>query len=80
MWRTSERKLILTFPKTCIQKGSVSLADVIAGEFYDLKSDPKEWKNLYAKDEFKADQERMASELVSHLNNVALKKVSSSIQ
>jgi arylsulfatase A-like enzyme len=80
MWRTSERKLILTFPKTCIQKGSVSLADVTAGEFYDLKSDPKEWKNLYAKDEFKADQERMTAELVSHLNTVALKKVSSSNQ
>lgn len=75
MWRTDERKLILTFPKACIQKGTVSLADVTAGEFYDLKSDPREWKNLYAKAPYKADQERMAAELVSHLNNIALKKV-----
>jgi|GEM_PF-405492 len=74
MWRTSERKLILTFPKTCVEKGSVSLADVTAGEFYDLKADPKEWKNLYSTAEFKADQERMATELVAHLNTVALKK------
>jgi arylsulfatase A-like enzyme len=73
MWRTRERKLILSFPKQQVQQGSVQLTDVVAGELYDLQTDPKEWQNLYAKDESRAAREQLSRELIAHLNEVALK-------
>jgi hypothetical protein len=73
MWRTRERKLILTFPKPQVQQGTVQLTDVVAGELYDLQTDPKEWQNLYAKDESRAAREQLSRELIAHLNEVALK-------
>ena len=74
MWRTRERKLILSFPKQQVQQGSVQLADVVAGELYDLQTDPKEWQNLYAKDESRAAREQLSRELIAHLNEIALNK------
>lgn len=73
MWRTAECKLILSFPKAVVRKGTVQMADVVAGEMYDLKADPKEWQNIYAKAEAGAQRERMSRELIVHLNSVALK-------
>jgi arylsulfatase A-like enzyme len=74
MWRTSERKLILSFPKTSILRGALRSADVIAGEFYDLTTDEREWNNLYGKPAYHAEQERMSEELIAHLNSGTLKK------
>ena len=74
MWRTSERKLILTFSKECVAKGVVGSSDVVAGELYDLKADAREWHNLYGKDESRAERDRMSRELIVHLNDVALRK------
>ncbi len=74
MWRTSERKLILTFPKECLQKGSLQSADITAGEFYDLKTDPGEWHNLYLNVAFDKEKAMMAKALISHINSFALKK------
>jgi arylsulfatase A-like enzyme len=74
MWRTSERKLILTFPKDSLQKASLELADVTAGEFYNLTTDVREWQNLYGKPECRSARDRMSVELLAHLNGVALKK------
>lgn len=73
LWRTSERKLILTFPKDCIRKGAVRLEDLIAGELYDLKTDAREWHNLYARAESRAEKEQMSRELIAYINGVALK-------
>jgi arylsulfatase A-like enzyme len=75
MWRTRERKLILTFPKEVVGQGAVQLADITAGEFYDLKADPKEWHNLYAQAESRTVREQMSRDLIAHLNEVALKKM-----
>ena len=74
MWRTSERKLILSFPKDVVGQGRVQAADVLAGELYDLTADPKEWHNLYGNAESLAVREQMSKELIAHLNEVALKK------
>lgn len=74
MWRTPQHKLILTFSKDCLRKGAVRLEDVTAGELYDLRTDSQEWNNLYAKQEHRAERERMSEELVSHLNRVALRR------
>jgi len=73
MWRTAERKLILSFPKTVVQTGKVQLSDAVAGELYDLKADPKEWHNLYSQAESATQREAMSRELIEHLNSVALK-------
>jgi len=78
MWRTRERKLILTFPKENLRNGELKLGDATAGEFYDLKTDAREWTNLYGRAEWRADRERMRVELLAHLNGVALKKANRS--
>jgi len=78
MWRTRERKLILTFAKSSLQKGSLQSDDTTAGEFYDLKTDPREWHNRYTAPEYRADRDRMCEELLAHLNGVALKKATRS--
>jgi len=46
MVRTENHKLILCFARK-EDASSYSKADIIDGEFYDLKQDPKEWNNLY---------------------------------
>lgn len=75
MWRAAGRKLILSFPKAVVGQGKVGLADVVAGELYDLKADPREWRNLYAKPEAGAERDALSRELIDHLNTVALKPV-----
>lgn len=75
MWRTDALKLILSFPKQAVLKGTVQLADVTDGELYDLKSDPKEWRNLYAMPEAGTHRQQLSRELIDHLNAVALKPV-----
>jgi len=46
MWRTHATKLIL-----CMRRKSdasqYDATDIIGGEFYDLQTDPQEWRNLY---------------------------------
>jgi len=74
MWRTPDRKLILTFSKDCLEKQSVQPSEIIAGEFYDLRKDPKEWNNLYGNEEVRATQDRMTDELIAHLNSGTLKR------
>jgi arylsulfatase len=74
MWRTRARKLILTFPKTAIQDGTVHRSAVKSGELYDLESDAKEWNNLFNKKESQAVKDQMCSELLEHLNNGALRR------
>ena len=73
MWRTADRKLILSFPKDDIVKGAVQAGGVIAGELYDLKADPKEWHNLYGDAAWLKARDEMTRELATHINNVALK-------
>jgi len=73
MWRTSTRKLILTFPQSAIANGTVQMADVKAGELYDLKTDAREWNNLYAQSDWQDERNRLCRELLAHLNDGVLK-------
>lgn len=73
MWRTPNHKLILTLPRARCQEGCVSLPDVVAGEFYDLTADPREWNNLYSKDAGRAVREQMSRDLIAHLNRVVIR-------
>ena len=74
MARTSQRKLILSFSKEVVARGIVQASDITAGEFYDLKADPKEWDNLYAQSASLRERDEMTRDLIAHLNEVALKK------
>ena len=74
MWRTAAHKLILTLPKERLTNEPLKPSDVIAGEFYDLKADAREWSNRYGKPDCREVQDRMTAELIAHLNGVALKK------
>lgn len=75
MWRTSTHKLILSFPKAVVRTGHVQPADVTAGELYDLKADPKEWRNLYATAEASTRRGQLSRELIDHLNAGTLKQM-----
>ncbi|MDX1284743.1 MAG: sulfatase-like hydrolase/transferase [Draconibacterium sp.] len=46
MVRTQNHKLILCFSRK-EDASTYTKADIIEGEFYDLRNDPKEWNNLY---------------------------------
>nr|WP_321450663.1 sulfatase-like hydrolase/transferase [uncultured Carboxylicivirga sp.] len=46
MWRDNSYKLILVM-KRKNNINDYTMKDIIAGEFYDLENDPKEWTNLY---------------------------------
>ena len=46
--------------------------DVAAGEFYDLRQDPREWTNRYADADCRPERDRMGDQLMGHLNQVAL--------
>ncbi|MDR1672836.1 MAG: sulfatase-like hydrolase/transferase [Bacteroidales bacterium] len=65
MWRTKEWKLILY---TDTNDGGKT-----KGELYHLTVDPKEYKNLYAVDEYAAIRESMKTELIMHIANTTSK-------
>nr|WP_319509560.1 sulfatase-like hydrolase/transferase [uncultured Draconibacterium sp.] len=52
MVRTNNYKLILCFARK-EDASTYTEADIVSGEFYDLKKDPKEWNNLYESDDIK---------------------------
>ena len=71
MWRTPKHKLILVFNR---KENAVNYTekDIVAGEFYNLEKDSKEWNNLYNSDEIKELQNSYKKELLAHLNKQRL--------
>ena len=71
MWRTENYKLILVLNRT---KNAVNYTekDIIAGEFFNLKKDPKEWNNLYNSNEIKETQNSYKKDLLAHLQKQKL--------
>lgn len=69
MWRTQDYKLILVFNKK-ENASNYSEADVITGEFFDLKKDEKEWINLYNNSIYLNLQNKYKKELLVHLSKL----------
>ena len=67
MWRTKDFKLILVFNRKK-DAANYSGKDIITGELYNLKEDPKEWNNLYNLASYSKLQEKFKLDLLNHLN------------
>ncbi len=69
MWRTENHKLILVLKRK--EKTSLySREDIINGEFYDLKNDPREWNDLYEKASVNELQEHYTDQLIAFLQQM----------
>lgn len=66
MWRTKKDKLILVF-KRQEKAADYTADDIIAGEFYDLEADPREWNDLYGKAEVTALQVSYRDRILARL-------------
>ena len=67
MWRTPDHKLILVMQRRD-DASQYTRADVIGGEFYDLRADPQEWNNLHDDPKAAPDVRRQMTEaLLQHL-------------
>ena len=71
MWRTQQYKLILVFNDAKEIK-NLKMSDVITGEFYDLKEDPREWNDLYKSENINivSIRNRYVNELLNHLKSL----------
>lgn len=69
MLRTEQQKLILSFDRK-ENPSEYLVIDIVGGEFYDLKDDPKEWNNLYNDQEFEKQIVEMTGMLLKRLRNM----------
>lgn len=69
MWRNNNYKLILVF-KRKDSADKYNATDIIDGEFYDLKNDPKEWDNLYQSASVKTIRDKMTKQLLERLKQL----------
>ncbi|MGB5983195.1 MAG: sulfatase-like hydrolase/transferase [Nonlabens sp.] len=68
MWRSKDFKMILVL-KRKQDASEYTEEDVITGEFYDLNDDPREWNNLYGKNQVENIQNSYRQDLLKHLEN-----------
>jgi len=66
MVRTENNKLILCFSRK-EDASTYTKTDIIGGEFYDLKKDPKEWENLFDQPEIKNIKNEMTELMMTKL-------------
>jgi arylsulfatase A-like enzyme len=69
MWRTEKYKLILQMNRK-ENAGEYNEDDIIGGEFYDLETDPMEWKNLFGFETIAGQQKMMSNDLLAHLKKL----------
>lgn len=69
MWRSKDYKLILVFNRKEYATDYTD-QDIIAGEFYDLKEDPREWNDLYTDNASIDIQNQYQKELLDHLKKL----------
>jgi len=67
MWRTNNYKLILVL-KRKEKAGDYVSGDIITGEFYNLKEDPKEWYDLFNQEQTISIQKKYTHDLLKHLH------------
>ena len=70
MVRTENYKLILCFTRK-EDASTYTKTDIIGGEFYDLKNDPKEWNNLYEDISIEKLKVEMTDLLMKKLNTMS---------
>jgi arylsulfatase A-like enzyme len=71
MLRTENHKLILCFARKEDASG-YTREDIVGGELYDLKNDPKEWHNLFDNIELEKIQADMTGDLMVRLRGMKL--------
>ena len=71
MWRTENYKLILVLNRK-ENATNYNEKDIITGEFFNLKKDPKEWNNLYNSNEIRELQNSYKKDLLAHLQKQKL--------
>ena len=69
MWRTNNYKLILVL-KRKEKAGDYVSGDIITGEFYNLKEDPKEWYDLFNQKQTISIQKKYTHDLLQHLHTI----------
>lgn len=70
MVRTENHKLILCFTRK-ENASTYTKADIIGGEFYDLRNDPKEWSNLYEDKTIEMIKAEMTDIMLDKLSTMA---------
>ena len=71
MVRTENHKLILCFSRKQDASRYVK-SDIVGGEFYDLKKDPKEWNNLFDEKDIEQTKNEMTKRMMSKLNTMSI--------
>ena len=70
MVRTENHKLILCFARK-EDASTYTKADILCGEFYDLKKDPKEWNDLYDDNNITELKSEMTDFMMAKLSTMA---------
>ena len=70
MVRTENHKLILCFSRK-EDASKYTKEDIVGGEFYDLKKDPKEWENLYENKEIEQLKNEMTGLMMAKLSKMS---------
>jgi choline-sulfatase len=70
MWRGPRYKLILRLRRRA-DASVYTFADIIGGEFYDLRVDPQEWNDRYNAQAHRAIRQEMTDALLEHLHRQA---------
>jgi arylsulfatase A-like enzyme len=70
MVRTENHKLILCFARK-EDASTYTKADIVGGEFYDLKKDPKEWNDLYDDNNIEELKSEMTDLMMAKLSTMA---------
>lgn len=70
MWRNNDFKLILSVSRKEKDITSIASKDIIAGELYDLKSDEREWNNVYNAEKYAIIQNKMTKALLEHIGKI----------
>lgn len=70
MVRNENYKLILCFERK-EDASSYTKADIVGGEFYDLKKDPKEWNDLFDEKEIEPLKAEMTELMMAKLSTMS---------